>query len=109
MSAFLRGKGQIIWDVIENTFYVHPINFLAPGSRGMHDANNKAVNYLFCALCKLEFDRVCAEDLACKIWEKLKAAHGGNNQVRSRFFVTYQMEYENFTHLPGESIDSMFQ
>jgi hypothetical protein len=29
--------------------------------------------------------------------------------VRSRFFVTYQMEYENFTHLPGESIDSMFQ
>jgi hypothetical protein len=23
--------------------------------------------------------------------------------------VTYQREYENFTHLPGESIDAMFQ
>jgi hypothetical protein len=24
-------------------------------------------------------------------------------------FATYQREYENFTHLPGESIDAMFQ
>jgi hypothetical protein len=24
-------------------------------------------------------------------------------------FATYQREYENFTHLPGESIDNMFQ
>jgi hypothetical protein len=23
--------------------------------------------------------------------------------------VTYRIEYENFTHLPGESIDTMFQ
>jgi hypothetical protein len=24
-------------------------------------------------------------------------------------FATYQREYENFTHLPGDSIDTMFQ
>jgi hypothetical protein len=24
-------------------------------------------------------------------------------------YVTYQREYENFTHLPGESIDALFQ
>jgi hypothetical protein len=52
---------------------------------------------------------VCAEDLACKIWEKLKIAHSGNNQVKARLFVTYRMEYEIFTHMAGESIDSMFQ
>jgi hypothetical protein len=23
--------------------------------------------------------------------------------------ATYQIEYENFTHLPGESIDALFQ
>jgi hypothetical protein len=34
-----------------NTTYVHPVNFLGPGSRDMHDANNKAVDYLFRALC----------------------------------------------------------
>jgi hypothetical protein len=47
MAAFLRGKGQILWDVTVDTGYVHLMNFLAPGSRHMFDANNKAVNYLF--------------------------------------------------------------
>jgi hypothetical protein len=51
MVAFLCGKGQILWDVTVNTAYVHPINFLAPGSRDMFDANNKAVEYLFRAMC----------------------------------------------------------
>jgi hypothetical protein len=109
MSSFLRDKGQILWDVTKNTTYVHSFNFLAPGSRDMHDANNKVVDYLFRALCKPEFERVHADDLACKIWDKLKVAHAGNNQVKSRMFATYQREYKNFTHLPGESIDTMFQ
>jgi aminopeptidase-like protein len=47
MSAFIRGKGQIIWDVTENKTHVHLINFLSPRSREMHDTNNKVVNYLF--------------------------------------------------------------
>jgi hypothetical protein len=51
MAAFLRGKGQILWDVTVDTSYVQSMNFLAPGSRDMFDANNKAVNYLFRALC----------------------------------------------------------
>jgi hypothetical protein len=37
----------------------------APGSRDMFDANNKAVDYLFRALCQPEFDRVHTEHLAC--------------------------------------------
>jgi hypothetical protein len=81
MAAFLRGKGQILWDITVNTTYVHPINFLAPGSRDMFDANNKAVDYLFRALCQSEFDRVHTKDLACRIWEQLKDAHAGNAQV----------------------------
>ena len=89
MSACLRGKGQILWDVTENTTYVHPMNFLAPGSRDMHDANNKAVDYLFRALCQSEFDRVPTEDLACRIWEQLKNAHAGTTQVQARLFGTY--------------------
>jgi hypothetical protein len=52
MAAFLRGKGQILWDVTVNMPYVRPVNFLAPGSRDMLDANNKAVDYLYCALCR---------------------------------------------------------
>jgi hypothetical protein len=53
MAAFLRGKAQILWDVTVDDSYVQPMNFLAPGSRDMFDANNKAVDYLFRALCSL--------------------------------------------------------
>jgi hypothetical protein len=64
-----------------NTAYVHLINFLAPRSRDVFETNNKAVDYLFCALCQSEFDRVQKNDLACRIWEQLKDAHVGNAQV----------------------------
>jgi hypothetical protein len=47
--------------------------------------------------------------LACRIWEQLKNVHAGNAQVQALLFATNRREYENFTHLPGESIDAMFQ
>jgi hypothetical protein len=47
--------------------------------------------------------------LACRIWEQLKNAHAGNAQVQARLFATYRREFENCTHLLGESIDAMFQ
>jgi hypothetical protein len=100
MVAFLRGKGQILWDVTVDTGYVQPMNFLALGSRDMFDANNKVVDYLFRALCQPEFDRVHTEHLACRILSVLKEAHVGIAQVQARMFVTYRREYENFTHLP---------
>jgi hypothetical protein len=78
MAAFLRGKGQILRDVTVDTGYVQPMNFLAPRSRDMFDANNMTVDYLFRALCQPEFDRVHTENLACRIWTVLKEAHVGN-------------------------------
>jgi hypothetical protein len=89
MATFLRGKGQILWDVTVSTTYVHPINYLAPGSTDMHDADNKVVDYLFHALCQSEFDQVQTEDLACRIWEQLKNAHTRNTQVQAQLFATY--------------------
>jgi hypothetical protein len=108
MAVFLRGKGQILWDVMVNKTYVHPVNFHSPGLRDMHDANNKIVDYLFRAPCQSEFDRVQTEDLACRIWLELKNAHVGNAEVQTRLYVTYWREYENLTHLLGECIDALF-
>jgi hypothetical protein len=92
MAAFFREKGQILWDV----------TVVAPGSRDMFNANNKAVDHLFRALCQPEFDRVHTENLACRIWTVLKEAHAGNAQVQAWMYATYWREYENFTHLLGE-------
>jgi hypothetical protein len=58
IAAFLRSKGQIPWDVTVNTTYVHPMNFLALGSRDMFYANNKVVDYLYHSLCESKFERV---------------------------------------------------
>jgi hypothetical protein len=107
MAAFLRGKGQILWDVTVDTCYVQPMNFPALGSRDMFDANKKVVDYLFRALCQPEFDRVHTKHLACRIWLVLKEAHVENADVQARMYVTYRREYENFTHLLGESIDAL--
>jgi hypothetical protein len=75
----------------------------------MFDANNKAVDYLFRALCQPEFDRVHTKHLACRIWSVLKEAHVGNAQLQVRMYATYRREYENITHLPGVSINGLFQ
>jgi hypothetical protein len=109
MAAFLRGKGPILWDVTVDNGYVQPMNFLTPGSRDLFDTNNKAVDYLFRALCQPEFDRVHTEHLDCRIWSVLKEAHVGNAQVHARMYGTYRREYENITHVPSESIDALFQ
>jgi hypothetical protein len=98
LAVFLRGKGHILWDVTVDTGYVQPMIFLAPGSRGMFHANNKAVDYLFRAPCQPEFDRVHTESLACRIWSMLKEDHVGNAQVQAWIYATYRREYENFTH-----------
>jgi hypothetical protein len=39
----------------------------------------------------------------------LKEAHVGYAQVQARMYATYRREYENFTHLPGQSIDALFR
>jgi hypothetical protein len=83
--AFHHGKGQILWDVTVDTSYVQPMNFLAPGSRDMFDADNKAVDYLFRALCQPQFDWMHIEHLACRIWLVLKE---GDAQVQAQMYAT---------------------
>jgi hypothetical protein len=65
-----------------NTTYVHPINFLAPGMRDVHDTNNKAIDYFFGAQCQSEFEWVQIEDLACRIWLEMKNAHARNAEFQ---------------------------
>ena len=71
-------------------------------------ANNKAVDSLLASLCHAEFDLVEDLVLANKIWSTLQNFHEDANQVKARLFQTYCREYENFSHLPDETIDALF-
>ena len=73
-----------------------------------HEVNSKAYNALIACLARPEFDRVSDLLTAREIWARLANFHEGTNHVKSRLYETHRREYENFTQLPGESIDTMF-
>jgi hypothetical protein len=87
---------------------IHTLMVTDAGAKAKYEANAKAVDHLVRSLCDPEFERVRHLNLAWQIWEKLLVAHGGDNHVKSRLFVSYRMQYENFTQLLGEDIDVMF-
>jgi hypothetical protein len=112
MMIFLRGK-LLDFIVLDKTYAIpaniHTLMLTDVGAKAKYEANAKAVDHLVRSLCDLEFERVRHLNLAWQIWEKLLVAHGGDNHVKARLFVSYRMQYENFTQLPGEDIDAMFQ
>jgi hypothetical protein len=55
-----------------------------------------------------EFERVSDCATAREIWVRLQSYHEETAQVKTRLYETYKREYENFTQLVGESIDTMF-
>jgi hypothetical protein len=93
MAAFLCGKGQILWDITVDTTYVCLVNFLAPGSRNMFDANNKAVDRGFGMQ-----DLLGAEECSC--WEC-----GCSGTV----VCDLPERVREFHSSPHESIDALFQ
>lgn len=109
MKAYLVGNGTLIWDVTEDEGYEFPVIQVTQLDREKVKANNKAVDLLYRSHGQNEFDRVMGEIMANKIWAKLHRAHVSDSQVHGRLFQTYPREYENFTHLPGESTDEMFK
>jgi hypothetical protein len=112
MMIFLRGKlfNFIVLDKIYAIpAEIHTLMVTDSGAKAKYEANAKAVDHLVRSLCDPEFERVRHLNLACQIWEKLSVAHGGDNNVKARLFVSYRMQYENFTQLPGEDIDAMLQ
>ncbi|XP_066351156.1 uncharacterized protein [Miscanthus floridulus] len=83
---------------------------IASGSKqkDRHNANSRARSVLFSSLSLPEFERVFDWATAREIWVRLQRYHEGTVQVKTRLFKTYKREYENFSQLDGESIDSMF-
>jgi hypothetical protein len=111
MMIFLRGK-LLDFIVLDKTYAIpvniHTLMWTDAGAKAKYEANAKAVDHLVWSLCDPEFERVRHLNLAWQIWKKLLVAHGGDNHVKARLFVSYRMQYENFTPLPGEDIDAMF-
>ena len=73
-----------------------------------HEANAKAVNFLFSGLGPMDYERVSHFKTAREIWSLLSAHHEGTATIKARLVETYRREYENFVQKPGESVDDLF-
>jgi hypothetical protein len=108
MRVFLQSMGPGIWEIVENGNYVVRVIRITQHDMDEHEANSKAMNALFSAVSREEYDRICDLTTAREMWARLRDYHEGTTQVKTRLYETYRREYENFSQQPGESIDSMF-
>ncbi|GJX96483.1 hypothetical protein Tco_0352281 [Tanacetum coccineum] len=70
--------------------------------------NNEAKMVLYNALPKKEYERSFMCKTAKDIWQSLLSTHQGNNQVKDNKIDLLVQQYEQFTILEEESIDSCF-
>ncbi|WVZ76384.1 hypothetical protein U9M48_024361 [Paspalum notatum var. saurae] len=73
-----------------------------------HEANAKAVKFLFSGLGPMDYERVSHLKTAREIWSLLSAHHEGTATIKARLVETYRRGYENFVQKPGESVDDLF-
>ena len=108
MSAYLQSISYQVWEICLDANFDPTSDQITPIQMEFHDSNNKARNALFSCLSLGEFERVGHLTTAHQIWSTLERFHEGNDHVKTILFETYKREYENFTQLAGETIDSMF-
>ncbi|GJY09127.1 retrovirus-related pol polyprotein from transposon TNT 1-94 [Tanacetum coccineum] len=70
--------------------------------------NNEAKMVLYNALPKKEYERIFMCKMAKDIWQSLLITHQGNSQVKDNKIDLLVQQYEKFTILEEESIDSGF-
>ncbi|GJX72873.1 zf-CCHC domain-containing protein [Tanacetum coccineum] len=70
--------------------------------------NNEAKMVLYNALPKKEYERIFMCKMAKDIWQSLLITHQGNSQVKDNKIDFLVQQYEQFTILEEESIDSGF-
>ncbi|GJV76809.1 hypothetical protein Tco_1508393 [Tanacetum coccineum] len=70
--------------------------------------NNEAKMVLYNALPKKEYERIFMCKTAKDIWQSLLITHQGNGQVKDNKIDLLVQQYEQFTILEEESIDSGF-
>jgi hypothetical protein len=108
MPVNLRSISYRVWEICLDANFDATSDRMTPIQMEFHDSNNKARNTLFSCLLLGEFERVGYLTTAHQIWSTIEKFHEGNDHVKTRLFETYMREYEDFTQLAGETIDSIF-
>ncbi|XP_020249115.1 uncharacterized protein LOC109826496 [Asparagus officinalis] len=110
MKIYLQSVGYDLWNIVETEF-TNPTTLYTEwtlAQRKNVNLDSKAMNALFCALDKNEFNRVSTSTSAHQIWHTLEVTHERTNKVKeSKFFVLVH-RFELFKMKEKETITEMF-
>ena len=84
MKIYLQSLNYELWNIVEAVYTKLTTNYNAWSDDQKKNANldAKAMNALFCALTKEEFNRVSTGTSANQIWHILQVIHDGTNKVK---------------------------
>ena len=110
MRIFLISMDFELWSIVENGFQKSslPMSEWNESEKKVFALNAKAMNALFCALDKNEFNRVSMCDSAFDIWRTLEVTHEGTSRVKESKINILVHSYELFRMKPSESIGDMY-
>ena len=110
MKIYLQSLHYELWNIVEAPYTKPTTNYTAWSDDQKKNANldAKAMNAIFCALTKEEFNRVSTTTSA-QIWQTLQVTHEGTNKVKeSKIFVlVHRFESVSYTHLTLPTIYSV--
>ena len=115
MLIFLKCKAEEIWDAVETCPYIPmktvdgkevltPKAKLTTHDKEMVKYNNKAIHILFCALSKMQFNKVQQCSTAHEIWRTLEITYQGTSQVKENKVSLLVHKYKLFKMKRGEGI-----
>ena len=110
MRVFLISLNLDLWNIVENGFQLpsKPMNEWSDLEKKYFSLNAKAMNALFCALDKNEFNRISTCETAFDIWRTLEITHEGTSRVKDSKVNILLHDFELFQMQPSETIGDMY-
>src|SRR5436853_250671 len=110
LRIYLLSLSLEIWQIVENAYTAPatPVEELSTNDKRMVQTNAMAMNALFCALDKNEFNRVSTCKSAHELWHILEVTHEGTSRVKESKISVLIHRFGLFTMNDGESITEMF-
>src|SRR4051812_3135861 len=110
MRIYHQSFNLEIWQIVESacTLSTTPVGQWTNEEKKSMQTNAKAMNALFCALERNEFNRVSNCQTAHEIWYILEVTHEGTTRVKESKISVLVHKFELFSMNEGESIKDMY-
>ena len=110
MKIYLQSIGFDLWNIVESDYNkpTTPYSEWTLVERTNANLDAKAMNALFCAMDKNEFNRVSTSNTAHQIWHTLEVTHEGTSKVKDSKISVLVHRFEMFKMKDNETIGEMF-